>query len=883
MSELIDWYWNFGIRRGYDEADPDRALRKIGVGEWLDPLVTILDRCANIRENISQKACIALWGASQTGKSTMLSAYVDGVKNDGSDSALTWTRERNIRFSTPKEGIAAVPDSTLIFNPYNHGSDASGLVTRYVLRSDTDVPDKVNPQFPVEIKLTTRAQLIQSLSLGYQSECLSENSERYDKAKLDSILTPYLGNGESHGHIDQDAYFLLKDIADVIEVLQGNELFNDLFRRKEWSVVRRELVSAPGLLSSVSQAEKLLNQLFWNGNPTISKVYRGLAAKLRELSGEWKNCRILASPEVGALLLDIASFKTFEDPLKPGEAGYSVKDKISRLTYERVGNEIHFMIGDAGGNEKVSGEAFCRFQALCSELVVPLRKEQLEKRPSPDGQSNDLLTLLQKCDILDFPGVSNFNAGNVKGEENKPRLDTEHCTDTELFCRMFKEGKTQCFVYNYSERFGIDAFMVMVRVDRPTSNTSLLNAGIGRWIHSFDKEWKRGEILPLPIFMDMTFFASLLNVVGASGVGNGLKGRYEFFSALNWVNSKGVRFFPTTYPQYPDGVILCGSKETTVPQIMAEKEFVQRTGISKAATLEAPYAQDGGVSQMLRCIAKELTPQKRKEKCGEILERDKKKFVQLLEKHLPPKPTDNNLNAEQRRKELQDCLESLENAVANAEAKNDLDCLREYAFELKQMLEVKPDDFDLLPYDGVTTPTLSGTSQYQEHMSRQITKWYNERVGQLEEGTRLPWDLSKRQILLAGLRDYACAQVDELVRLLRENVGMLTTQEQASSARFLLALLLSNILKTGHPLVESQTVTEERNPKDLDSYLQVAVPNQTCTREYSPYFKTTIQPLLKLLDEMASGDQGMVSRPPQPGDQELQALLERATSTIFTV
>ncbi|MBQ6474006.1 MAG: hypothetical protein IJJ33_18600, partial [Victivallales bacterium] len=382
---------------------------------------------------------------------------------------------------------------------------------------------------------------------------------------------------------------------------------------------------------------------------------------------------------------------------------------------------------------------------------------------------------------------------------------------------------------------------------------------------------------------DMTFFASLLNVVGASGVGNGLKGRYEFFSALNWVNSKGVRFFPTTYPQYPDGVILCGSKETTVPQIMAEKEFVQRTGISKAATLEAPYAQDGGVSQMLRCIAKELTPQKRKEKCGEILERDKKKFVQLLEKHLPPKPTDNNLNAEQRRKELQDCLESLENAVANAEAKNDLDCLREYAFELKQMLEVKPDDFDLLPYDGVTTPTLSGTSQYQEHMSRQITKWYNERVGQLEEGTRLPWDLSKRQILLAGLRDYACAQVDELVRLLRENVGMLTTQEQASSARFLLALLLSNILKTGHPLVESQTVTEERNPKDLDSYLQVAVPNQTCTREYSPYFKTTIQPLLKLLDEMASGDQGMVSRPPQPGDQELQALLERATSTIFTV
>ena len=290
MEELVKWYWEHGVTRGHDASDPDRELRKVSIGGWLDPIVKIIDRNKAIKSNVNAKACLALWGPSQTGKSTMISRYVDGVMDDGSDSALTWSSEHKTRFSPPKDGIELLkriaPD-TVIFNPFNHQSDASGVATRYTLQREAD--GVVNPDFPIEIKFTTRSQIIQSLSLGYLSEC-EPIGERFVYTQ-ETFMEEIAGEAASDASPDPEAYRLLKDIADVIEFMRGDLRFNNLFRRGEWDKkIRKALVSSPQLLSSVSAAEKFMAKIFWDSSDILTKVYKEAARMLDELSAEWRGC-----------------------------------------------------------------------------------------------------------------------------------------------------------------------------------------------------------------------------------------------------------------------------------------------------------------------------------------------------------------------------------------------------------------------------------------------------------------------------------------------------------------------------------------------------------------------------------------------------------------
>ena len=98
MERLINWYWQYGIRRGEDESDPDRESRKVSIGNWLDPVARIVRRAAESKANASARPRVALWGPSQTGKSTLLSRYIDGEQADGSDSAMTWRGDAPVRF-----------------------------------------------------------------------------------------------------------------------------------------------------------------------------------------------------------------------------------------------------------------------------------------------------------------------------------------------------------------------------------------------------------------------------------------------------------------------------------------------------------------------------------------------------------------------------------------------------------------------------------------------------------------------------------------------------------------------------------------------------------------------------------------------------------------
>ena len=852
MEELINWYWEYGIKRGMDPNDPDRELRKISIGGWFDPLMSIIERNKDIKANIGNKCCLALWGPSQSGKSTLMSRYIDGYRNDGSDSALTWDEDKKTRFSPPEDGILVIPENTLIFNPFNNNSDASGVATRYILKSSES--DDVNKQYPVEIKLTNRMQIIQSLSRGYLSEC--EFSDEQTNFTQETFLDELLSDSTDCSVKSLDAYLLLKDIANAIEAMQSDERFNNLFKKGEWSKkIRKTLVSAATLVSDINKAEEFLTKIFWDSNKTLTSFYKKLQGLLFSLSEEWKNCKILATLEVGALLLDIDTFKNYDSP--NGEQGEKIKDKVQKLNYVREGNEIHVFIGNMGS--RISGDEFGYFQALCSELTVPLKREALEVIP----EKNCFLNLLEKCDILDFPGISNKDTGGVRGDaENNVLVNLNTCKLADVFTRVFKQGKTQCFVYNYAKHYGIDAFAILVRTANHMTipKPQLLNAGIKDWIQSYDSEWKIGQKTDMPIFVNMTFFSTLLNNISMGGVGSGLQSYITRLQQLTFASKETAIFFPTTYPQFDDGRIeRIEAQYQTIDAIINDQVFIPTTGIEKEA-LDSVY-QNGGVDYMLKKMEEIITPEIRKQKCNEILGKDKKELIQLIESQLP---SSEDTQRNDRKEQLHNCCELIKQYIELAQREEDISAYCLYANKIKKLFDSYPEMFDLLPQNAAKLTK----KQLNDYIKNQVVKWYENKMSDLEDEDWLP--LENQKIIISSLRD--SFNYTDIFNLINDNFGQLNNQDLAKDARYPFSIAFNNILRNGHIEQISSTIPEDKNPDSLDTYIQAEYTKDS-TPEHSPYYNMIVEPFMQRIEKLSENVQ-FSDRPPQPGDCELRKIYD---------
>ncbi len=857
MKELIEWYWEHGKNRGKDtEQDPDSALRKISIGSWLDPIVRILDRDNAIRNNINQKACLALWGPSQSGKSTLLSRYIDGDKRDGSDSALTWDPNKKTRFSPPKDGVEALrkesPD-TMIFNPYNHQSDASGVATRYQLKKSSD--GVVNPKFPVEIKFTSRSQIIQSLALGYLSECHAVDEQHiYTQQEFHDAISKFDDIGEPQ----QEAYKLLNDVARVIEQMRGVQRFSNLFKRDEWDKsLRRELVSAPALLANVEKVERFMFELFWDSAVPLTNAYHDIITLLNRLENEWRGCHVFATLEVASILLDISSYSHYINP--QGSEGAEMHEKISCLGYERQGNEIYLSIGKP--NNIISGDQFGCFQAVCAELVVPFRQESIEANP----EKKTFIDLTSKCDLLDFPGVSKKDTG-PNADETTPLLDPQQVTKKDIFTKVFKHGKTQCFVYHYARQYGIDAFVMLVRTADWPAKSSLLNAGINDWIHSYDPTWMAGKPTCLPVFLNMTFFSSLINSVSQSGIGAGLRPYADrILGELQFARKKSVRFFATTYPQFPGQGDIAEEfhniKDSTIEKILNDCSFSESFDITQE-NLKAVYDKDGGVDYMLSNITDAIDMSRRKLICAQLLTKDKEELLRMLKEQLPP---NEDMELVERKQQLQSCIEDISNIISQIELNMNPDDYIELSCELKQLFSSSATQFDPIPNNFSTI----GGREGELFIKTQMGKWFESKVQSLQETKFL--SLKNQQIILAALRD--AVPIGKLQMMLRDRFGDIPDRTIGEAARFPFSLALSNFFQFGAYLVDSHEQVGDCEPLQLEKFIH-AEQNQDTNRNGSPYHYSILQPLCNRLQALVNDTTTFSHRPPQDGDMELATLVE---------
>ena len=95
-NKLVDWFWEHGTSRTDEHSlNPSR---------WLFNLYKSRESLEMVSQEHNPRPATAIWGPSQTGKSTLVARYLDGNSKhqNKKDSALYWEGGQHAFFSLPR-------------------------------------------------------------------------------------------------------------------------------------------------------------------------------------------------------------------------------------------------------------------------------------------------------------------------------------------------------------------------------------------------------------------------------------------------------------------------------------------------------------------------------------------------------------------------------------------------------------------------------------------------------------------------------------------------------------------------------------------------------------------------------------------------------------
>ena len=363
-TEIINWFFHQGKDRPSDY--------RLGMGTWLRSLFE-LRRESEITEEELEKAknALAIWGPSQVGKSTLFANYVDnGAEDDGKGSAMQWEDSTPIRF---EKNDKSRPDC-LTWNPFTFGSDASACITRFTMREKVPEPD-----FPVEIKLASREQLIHAISAGYLSECkLDENKNNKTRFWNDDELLNLLDDrsDKKRNEPEQDSYAFLFEVVNLLKLM--TELKMDRYCGISDSTLAQILERSP----SLTDEEKILEfvqEVFWDASPPLNDLLQKLDGRIKSLEKEKpsKDATIHCSYEVARLINDMAAYSRMvggtDAEGTPLPTDKETKKKIEEISCESRNGRL--LIGLGLSNKLIrEPRDFALLQGVIWEITAPLRK-----------------------------------------------------------------------------------------------------------------------------------------------------------------------------------------------------------------------------------------------------------------------------------------------------------------------------------------------------------------------------------------------------------------------------------------------------------------------------------------------------------------------------
>ena len=706
---LLDWYWTYGKQRTGQFA--------LGLDTWLDragQTRTTL-ACIDSTEQ-SQKPCMAVWGPSQSGKSTLISSYVDAGGNDlGVGTSLHWPGGVPARFVASSQTAGAV-----VLNPVHIGIDASGCVSRFVLKDA--VPDA---DHPVEVRLATEAQIMHALAMGYLSECVvadAQGQRVYFTPELFRKRVEELGRPQGASPVPtQKAFDDLHRFVELLEVLIHSELPRYENLKSDWLILRRELLSNSVLSSNGTTVQSFASLILWDGIKPLSELFQNFVDFRERLFKHIAGKPLRCSLKVASALLDIQGCKQIRDADQPGATPSDSKFKSLAFSIGLSSTTDSVQLKESGSHPLVSNLVeFGLLQGLVWELIIPLRQETLQV------QAPVFCEFLQAADLLDFPGVKQGDSA-----VQAALLDLNHLEkfdNFKLFADVFKRGKTASIVMDYAKGLGIDGFSLLTRIDRFPSQPGQLATGIQTWWKNlapdFDPHGTK-QRSPLPLNLVLTFCGITVTQAMAAGVPATFPPVFERIGKLHVLSSPDVvTTFATTYPQFPGGELSFGGKVVDADHvellkieqvILEEPSFKRQFHLPTSVEAFSHMLRNGGTGYFISQLGLQARQSQRPQLVARRLAVCKQILLDLLQEALPGDAG----FAEQRKKDISAWRDAIINRLS---AMDDPDQLVQVSFSLRRVLSVDATALDPIP------PNLTakvGGKVALTYIQKQFQNWIN--------------------------------------------------------------------------------------------------------------------------------------------------------------
>lgn len=803
MEQLSDWYWQFGTKR--------KGLYALPRGDWFDKLSRTLKQYRGICTAAEKfkKPAIAIWGPSQSGKSTLLATFIDH-----GNGALSWTGEK----------FYFVHRDKTCLNPNNRGSDASGCVTRYVMRERVDYPET-----PVEIQFAEERDILMSMAFGYISEtdgCGKDGEKKYWNAENLREMLETFKEDNAAKRPDKNIFSFACDIVDVLEALMlaKQERYSNL--EKDWDSLRGEILNCDGLLSDEATLQEFAANLFWDSWENLSEIYKELIRKSRSLKRDFPE-KIFCSLEVASIFLDISAAENRDSNNKIFDFGVSTLAG-GALAISRKGQKAFKDEWD-----------FALTQALVAVLIVPLKKSAIAEA------NGELCKLMEEADLVDFPGVA-------RGEKGEDIISDEAMGENRLLglTQVLKRGKTASIVIGYARNLDIDVFAILMRANDIAHKPKQLRAGIAAWFEEMiQKTLNRENVNELPINIVQTFAAAFIRTVKQKRLdGNGLEKVFDKNDAYGELCEPGrVKYFAINYPKFDDGFIDVEGEELEkyVREIELDPHFKERydgneKSLREMCGLGSTAKEDGGRSYLFANLLTQVGNSRRRNILDGKMRRLSEDFALLVERALPD-------DADGERKRSEDIRKILDAIERYSSINSEKICDAVFRFT-----NIVPENLKFLPPSSEYG--ISGTGvlkDYCEKIVAQIREMLEQKSSDLSSAILLQEKDLIRVRLVNYMLEAKELQAEELVKWIKFNIPKISDGLEREALRRQLTVYLRQKLL--------RQKSNSHREIDLDS---------DCGNDDFRYW---VAPFRNALETM--GGESAKGRGKQAGDDELVKIL----------
>lgn len=577
-NNLVDWFWQHGVHRTEEYSlNPSR---------WLFNLYKSRESLKMVSQENNPRPATAIWGPSQTGKSTLVARYLDGKENK-KNSALYWEGGQHAFFSLPRGHDPSLIDKDkIVLNPYNGGMDASACITRFTegnLSQHKDTLHVKDPMYPVRLKFSSPKEIMLSMARGYDGQCDVLKPDRIWCPKLLKQAAKKFSADEKilSSRMRKEIYEQAFDLCSILEdlALAGLTRYRRLLpKNQDLSEVQEIILQSGNLLSNQERFDNFRNEILWDGSLILNNFYSRLKNYSKILDNKWSSKKIFCSLEATACFLDMDSYsmysKTIPTNAQEGSKEAKVHKTLASLNYKETTDSIYLGVCESMSDSLFKNpNEFGLFQGLIQEVVIPINIANLG--------NNSFQSYLKNYDLLDFPGVERGGRSTTASKvslNNSLNNDNSDFPWDEMFCKVLKRGKTASLFQGYSRNMLLDSVTILQDLDNDKPNAQDLITGVKTWLKSAKPEYdpETEQKSPLPLNCVLTWWAKMLNESPANSatiLGKN-KSKYEQLGFLS--NPSVVNMFAVNDFELPRGKLnkdTLNILPTLLRTIQGERDF----------------------------------------------------------------------------------------------------------------------------------------------------------------------------------------------------------------------------------------------------------------------------------------------------------------------